>query len=209
MLQSINHSHRKDQISSVEQQCVAESLISLTFTLLHLKYFVSIDHDCIREITVQNRYCKDFFFSYSSDLCFGLGQCDTLAFVREFFEQAQDQRPTDALLIKQIRRCLADLKAFSRLCQPLQDRFLQKALFRWFDRSVSLSLSSMLVFMSLVSSYPENEVILQQHDLPTNFHLILTGKALVTYQRLIDGHLETLSILSRGGTFGVSDSLFE
>ena len=59
-------------------------------------------------------------------------------------------------------------------------------------------------FFDFVLSYVNDEVIVRQRDPPSNFHLILTGAATVTFMRVIDGHVQTLALLTRGGTFGVS-----
>lgn len=71
---------------------------------------------------------------------------------------------------------------------------------------VILSLRSFLFdFFSLCSSsYANDEVIVRQRDPPSNFHLIVTGAATVTFMRVLDGHVQTLALLTRGGTFGVS-----
>jgi hypothetical protein len=63
---------------------------------------------------------------------------------------------------------------------------------------------NIVLFILYVSRHPEHHTIVRQHDQPTCFHIILAGTAIVNYMRIIDGHVETLEILHRGCTFGVS-----
>ena len=56
-------------------------------------------------------------------------------------------------------------------------------------------------------SYPERRAIIRQGDRPACFYIILSGSAIVTYRRLTDEQIQTLDILDRGCTFGVSNEM--
>ncbi|CAF1584923.1 unnamed protein product, partial [Adineta steineri] len=80
-----------------------------------------------------------------------------------------------------IRRCLADIKPFSRLAIPLQNHILQEA---WYE------------------CYTEGRTIIRQGDCAACFYIILSGSACVTYKRITDDHIQIIDILERGCTFG-------
>jgi hypothetical protein len=55
----------------------------------------------------------------------------------------------------------------------------------------------------IIFSYPEGRRIIRQDERPACFYIILSGSAIVSYKRISDDHIETLTILNRGCTFGV------
>jgi hypothetical protein len=67
-----------------------------------------------------------------------------------------------------------------------------------------LSLSIPHKYNSSIFSYPEQRSIVRQDERPACFYIVLSGLAIVTYKRVTDGNIESLDILNRGCTFGVS-----
>ena len=59
--------------------------------------------------------------------------------------------------------------------------------------------------MLVAFSYPDERTIVRQHDRPACFYIILTGAAMLTYNRVAHGLTETFDLLRRGCTFGVSE----
>ncbi|UJR09794.1 hypothetical protein I4U23_014020 [Adineta vaga] len=110
---------------------------------------------------------------------FKIRSFDILPSVRDFFKQPTGER--DLTNVDEIRRCLSDIKPFSRLSIQLQNQILQEA---WYE------------------CYAEQRTIIQQGDRSACFYIILSGSALITYKRITDDHIETLDILKRGCTFG-------
>ncbi|CAF4258890.1 unnamed protein product [Adineta steineri] len=104
---------------------------------------------------------------------------DILPIVRNFFKQPTGER--NITNIDEIRRCLADIKPFSRLANPLQNHILQEA---WYE------------------CYTEGRTIIRQGDCAACFYIILSGSACVTYKRITDDHIQIIDILERGCTFG-------
>ncbi|CAF3722133.1 unnamed protein product [Adineta steineri] len=104
---------------------------------------------------------------------------DILPIVRNFFKQPTGER--NITNIDEIRRCLADIKPFSRLALPLQNHILQEA---WYE------------------CYTEGRTIIRQGDCAACFYIILSGSACVTYKRITDNHIQIIDILDRGCTFG-------
>ncbi|CAF0817015.1 unnamed protein product [Adineta ricciae] len=99
--------------------------------------------------------------------------------VRQFFKQPTGER--DLCNVDEIRRCLADIKPFSRLSVQLQNQILQEA---WYE------------------CYAEQRTIIRQGDRAACFYMILSGTAVITYKRVTDNHTQTLTVLERGCTFG-------
>ncbi|CAF1138830.1 unnamed protein product [Rotaria sordida] len=111
---------------------------------------------------------------------FKISTCDILPIVRNFFKQPTGKR--DVITnVDELRRCLSDIKPFSRILKSLQNQILQEA---WYE------------------CYPEQRTIVRQGDRPACFYIILSGSAILTYKRVADSHIETLAILHRGCTFG-------
>ncbi|CAF3819188.1 unnamed protein product [Adineta steineri] len=110
---------------------------------------------------------------------FKIQTLDILPVVQEFFKQPTGERNLDNA--DQVRRCLADVKPFSRLPKVFQDQLLQKA---WYE------------------CYPEQRTIIRQGERPAYFYIVLSGSAIPTFKRESDGSVETLDVLKRGCTFG-------
>lgn len=66
-------------------------------------------------------------------------------------------------------------------------------------------LSLVFLILNLYLSYPERRTIVRQGQSPACFYIILSGTALVSYQRITDDHVQTIDILDRGCTFGVKN----
>ncbi|CAF0938097.1 unnamed protein product [Adineta ricciae] len=99
--------------------------------------------------------------------------------VRQFFKQPTGER--DLRNVDEIRRCLADIKPFSRLSVQLQNQILHEA---WYE------------------CYAEQRTVIRQGDRAACFYMILSGTAMITYKRATDNHTQTLAVLERGCTFG-------
>lgn len=70
-------------------------------------------------------------------------------------------------------------------------------------RMVSVSEDGDGDFLGMMFSYPENRTIIRQDQRPACFYILLSGSAIINYQRYTDAHVQTLDILDRGCTFGV------
>ncbi|UJR36299.1 hypothetical protein I4U23_029028 [Adineta vaga] len=137
----------------------------------------------------KNQLCSMEYQSYlqttdTSDKCmfdksnFKIQTLEVLPVVREFFSQTPGERDLNSA--DSVRRCLADVKPFSRLPKVFQDQLLQKA---WYE------------------CFPERRTIIRQDEQPAYFYIILSGLAIPTCKRASDGNVETLDVLKRGSTF--------
>ncbi|CAM4871450.1 unnamed protein product [Rotaria socialis] len=104
---------------------------------------------------------------------------EILPVVQKFFKQTANERIMDNA--EQIRKCLSDIKPFTRLPIQFQDDLLRLA---WYE------------------CHLDKRTIVRQGERAAYFYIILSGSAIPTYKRAADGNIETLDVLKRGCTFG-------
>ncbi|CAF1061096.1 unnamed protein product [Adineta ricciae] len=145
----------------------------------------------------KNQLCSMKYQSFSQSIggkdtvifdksSFKIQTTDILPIVKEFFTQIPGER--DLNKADPVRRCLADVRPFSRLPKVFQDQLLQSA---WYE------------------CFPERRTIIRQDERPAYFYIVLSGSAIPTYRSDSDGAVETLPVLKRGSTFGDKSLLYD